>query len=124
MRNGFFHFSPIDLFNETNTRHHHLHPSCTRHLKFSRGLGGLNGVYYLAASNRWHDVERFMPVLDSLFATFGAEVVPDMLNSRYQYQYQTYRHIRLDTSYSPGARFSRSRGASILHDYCAIVVEY
>ena len=60
---------------------------------FSKGLGGLNGIYYLAATNQWHRIEHMLPAIDSLIASFGAQTVPEQLNERYRYPYLTYRHL-------------------------------
>ena len=60
---------------------------------FSKGLGGLNGIYYLAATNQWHRIESMLPAIDSLIVSFGAKLVPEYLNERYRYPYLTYRYL-------------------------------
>lgn len=61
--------------------------------KFSRGLGGINGVNYLAATGQWAKMERLLPIMDSLVVSTGAEMIPKYLSDRYRYQYMTYRHV-------------------------------
>lgn len=61
--------------------------------RFSRGLGGLNAIAYLAATGQWTKIEKMIPVMDSLVASFEAEVIPEDLINRYRYQFLTYRNL-------------------------------
>lgn len=61
--------------------------------RFSKGLGGLNGIYYLAATAQWKKIENMLPTVDSLIANTGALLVPEYLEDRYGYQYLVYRNL-------------------------------
>lgn len=60
---------------------------------FSEGLGGLNAVYYLAQSKQWTRLEPLLPRFDSLQASFGYKMMPEVLDERYRYAYETYRYL-------------------------------
>lgn len=61
--------------------------------RFSQGLGGLNAVYYLAQSKQWERIEPLLPRFDSLHASFGYKMLPEVLDDRYSYAYKTYRNL-------------------------------
>lgn len=61
--------------------------------QFSKGLGGLNAIYYLTATRQWDKMEAMLPVVDSLVAFMGAEMTPEHLIERFRYQYLAYRNL-------------------------------
>lgn len=61
--------------------------------KFSRGYGGLNAIDYLVLTGQWGKVEKLISKADSLVTSFGAELMPEDLVTRYHYQFLTYRNL-------------------------------
>lgn len=61
--------------------------------QFGKGTGGVNGIYYLAATHQWHKVEELIPAVDSLLGNLGTDLVPKLLEDRYGYQYYAYRYL-------------------------------
>lgn len=60
--------------------------------RFSKGLGGLNAIYYYESTGQWHELEKMIPKVDSIITGYGAMLIPESLSERYRYQFLAYRH--------------------------------